>query len=71
MCGNSPHAVTISNWLIGKGFQDYLKGVSTEKLAERELERYLVPAFEHPDALIGLEALVKRQFPEFRRSYPF
>ncbi|UCF79071.1 MAG: enoyl-CoA hydratase/isomerase family protein [Candidatus Eiseniibacteriota bacterium] len=68
---NSPHAVAISDWLISKGFDDHLKGVSTEKLAERELENYLVPTFEHPDALIGLEALVNRRFPEFRRSYPF
>jgi 3-hydroxyacyl-CoA dehydrogenase len=68
---NSPNAVTVSDWLISKGFEDYLKGVSTERLAERELENYLVPIFEHPDALIGLEALVKRRFPEFRRRYPF
>jgi 3-hydroxyacyl-CoA dehydrogenase len=68
---NSPNAVAISNWLISKGFEDFLKGVSTEKLAQRELENYLVSIFQHPDALIGLEALVKRRFPEFRRSYPF
>jgi len=71
VCANSPNAVTVSNLLISRGFEDYLKGVSTEKLAERELQNYLVPIFEHPDALIGLEALVNRQFPEFKRNYPF
>lgn len=67
----SPNAVHISNWLISKGFRDYLDGVDTEVLAKRELDKYLLEAFEHPDALEGLMAMTERRFPEFNREYPF
>jgi hypothetical protein len=67
----SPNAVWTADWLISKGFDDFLKGVDNEKLARYELEEHLVPVFRHPDALIGLEALMSRDFPEFRRRYPF
>lgn len=71
MAACSPNAVWAADWLIGKGFDDFLKGVDNEELARYELEEHLVPVFRHPDALIGLEALMSRDFPEFRRRYPF
>ncbi|MFQ6082080.1 MAG: 3-hydroxyacyl-CoA dehydrogenase/enoyl-CoA hydratase family protein [Candidatus Aminicenantia bacterium] len=71
VANNSPNAVWIANWLISKGFDDFLKGENIEKLAQRELEEYLIPTFQHPDAIIGLRALTERKFPEFKRTYPF
>jgi len=67
----SPNAVWTANWLISKGFDDFLKGVDNESLAQYELEEHLISTFKHPDALIGLEALMSRGFPAFRRRYPF
>lgn len=71
VANNSPNAVWISNWLISKGFEDFLKGVDTKTIAERELNDYLVPTFMHPDATVGLTSLLERKFPEFPRKYPF
>ncbi len=68
---NSPNAVWVSNWLIGKGFEDYMNGVDLDESAEYELDNYLIEIFKHPDAYAGLKALVERKFPEFRRRYPF
>ncbi len=67
----SPNAVWTANWLISKGFDGFLKGVDNESLAQYELEEHLISTFKHPDALIGLEALMSRGFPAFRRRYPF
>ncbi|MFQ5869333.1 MAG: 3-hydroxyacyl-CoA dehydrogenase/enoyl-CoA hydratase family protein [Candidatus Zixiibacteriota bacterium] len=67
----SPNAVWTANWLISKGFDGFLKGVDNESMAQYELEEHLIPTFKHPDALIGLEALMSREFPAFRRRYPF
>ncbi len=67
----SPNAVHVANWLISKGFKDFIEGTDTEKLAERELDKYLMDIFEHPDAIEGLTAMVERRFPEFNRTYPF
>ncbi|MFC1563694.1 3-hydroxyacyl-CoA dehydrogenase/enoyl-CoA hydratase family protein [candidate division KSB1 bacterium] len=67
----SPNAVNLTDWLISKGFKDYLDGVDTDTLAKRELDKYLQEVFEHPDALEGLKAMVERRFPEFNREYPF
>ncbi|MFC1493100.1 3-hydroxyacyl-CoA dehydrogenase/enoyl-CoA hydratase family protein [candidate division KSB1 bacterium] len=68
---SSPNAVHVANWLISKGFKDFLDGVDTEVLAKRELDKYLLEVFEHPDALEGLTAMTERHFPEFNREYPF
>ena len=67
----SPNAVNTANWLISKGFKDFMAGIDTDKLAERELDKHLVEVFEHPDALEGLSALTERRFPEFNRTFPF
>ena len=66
----SPHAVWISNHLISRGFEGFLNGVDNELLATFELDYYLAQVFEHPDALIGLNAMINGQFPEFKRRYP-
>ncbi|MEW6455616.1 MAG: 3-hydroxyacyl-CoA dehydrogenase NAD-binding domain-containing protein [Acidobacteriota bacterium] len=68
---NSPNAVWTANWLISKGFNDFLNGKSLDEVARWELDGYLIPTFQHPDALEGLTALVERRFPEFKRTYPF
>ncbi len=68
---NSPHAVSVANYLISRGFQGYLSGVDNEELAGFELEHHLRQVFEHPDALIGLEAAVQGKVARFRRRYPF
>ena len=68
---NSPNAVWVSNWLIGKGFDDYMNGIELDDSAEYELDNYLIEIFKHPDAYAGLKALVERKFPEFRRRFPF
>ncbi|RKY89946.1 hypothetical protein DRQ09_00335 [candidate division KSB1 bacterium] len=67
----SPNAVYIANWLISRGFKDFMDGVPLEKLADRELDEYLVQVFKHPDALEGMSAMVERRFPEFNRNFPF
>ncbi len=71
VANNSPHAVQASDALISQGFAGFLKGKSLDELAKRELDYYMIPAFEHPDALEGLTALVERRFPEFNRMLPF
>ena len=68
---NSPNAVWVSNWLISKGFDDYMKGVDLEESAQHELDKFLEDTFRHPDAYAGLKALVERRFPVFPRRYPF
>ncbi len=70
VASNSPNAVWISDLLISKGFEGFLNGVDNDTLAEFELEHYLAQVFEHPDAMIGLSAMVKGKFPEFKRRYP-
>jgi len=70
VANNSPNAVWISNYLISRGFENYLNGIDNNMLAEFELEHYLQQIFEHPDALIGLEAVVKGKQAEFKRRYP-
>jgi len=71
VANNSPHAVQVADWLISKGFGDFLKGKSSDEMAQWELDWCLIPTFQHPDALEGLTALVERRFPEFNRQYPF
>lgn len=70
VANNSPHAVWIANYLIGRGFDGFLRGVNNDELAAFELEHFLEQVFEYPDALIGLEAMVNGCFPDFRRRYP-
>ncbi len=70
VAGNSPNAVWVANHLISRGFEGYLNGIENDALAEFELSHYLRQVFEHPDALIGLEAMVQGRSPEFRRRYP-
>jgi enoyl-CoA hydratase/carnithine racemase len=67
---NSPNAVFISNFLISRGFENFLNGVDNDSLALFELEHYLKQVFEHPDALIGMEAMMNGKFAEFKRRYP-
>jgi len=71
VAANSPNAVWVSNWLIGKGFDDYMKGVDLDESAAYELEHHLEEIFKHPDAMVGLKAMLSRKFPEFERRYPF
>ncbi len=68
---NSPHAVYTANWLISKGFDDFLKGRSLDERAQWELENHLVLTLQHPDALEGLTAFMEKRFPKFNRRYPF
>jgi len=65
---NSPHAVNVANRLISQGFEDYLKGKSLNERAQRELENWLIPSFEHADALEGLKASVERRSPKFSQK---
>ncbi len=71
VANNSLHAAFMADWLISRGFAEFLQGKSIEELARWELENYLLLFFRHPDALEGLTALVERRFPEFNRRYPF
>ena len=71
VANNSFFAVVVSDLLISKGFDDFLKGVSQKDSDKWELDNYLQITFEHPDALEGLTALVERRFPEFNRLFPF
>jgi len=64
---NSPHAVQVAERLISKGFDDFLKGKSLDEAAQWELDNYLIPTFQHPDALEGLTALVERRSPAFKQ----
>lgn len=68
---SSPHAVCLTNYLISRGFRQYLRGVDNDTLAAWELDHHLASVFEHPDALIGLEAVTRGAFPEFTVRYPF
>ena len=68
VANNSPHAVEVSNLLITKGFNDFLKGKSLDELAQWELDNYLLPVFKHPDALEGLTAMVEQRTPEFNQK---
>ncbi len=70
VANNSPHAVWTSNFLLSRGFNGCMNGIDNEELAAFELDQYLGQVFEHPDALIGLEAMVRGTFPEFARRYP-
>lgn len=70
VANNSPHAVDVSDRLINRGFSHYLKGKTLDERAQWELDYFLIPTFQHPDALEGLTALVERRFPEFNRRYP-
>ena len=68
VANNSPHAVRVANCLIRKGFDDYLQGKSLDERAQWELDYYLIPTFQHPDALEGLTALVTRRKPQFKHK---
>jgi 3-hydroxyacyl-CoA dehydrogenase/enoyl-CoA hydratase/carnithine racemase len=70
VANNSPHAVYVAERLISQGFDLFLKGKPQDEIAKWELDYFLVPTFQHPDALEGLKALVERRFPEFNRMYP-
>ncbi|MFP4081584.1 MAG: 3-hydroxyacyl-CoA dehydrogenase NAD-binding domain-containing protein [Candidatus Aminicenantes bacterium] len=70
VANNSPHAVFISDCLINHGFEGCLEGKSLDERAQWELDHFLIPTFQHPDALEGLSALTERRFPEFNRRYP-
>ncbi|MFQ5721763.1 MAG: 3-hydroxyacyl-CoA dehydrogenase/enoyl-CoA hydratase family protein [Candidatus Aminicenantales bacterium] len=65
---NSPQAIQVADWLIRKGFSDYLEGKSLEERADWELNYYLIKTFQHPDALEGLTALLARRKPQFGRQ---
>jgi enoyl-CoA hydratase/3-hydroxyacyl-CoA dehydrogenase len=71
VANNSLQAVFMADWLISKGFDDFLKEKSLQESAQWELDNYLLLFFRHPDALEGLTALVERRFPEFNRRFPF
>ncbi|MCX6646044.1 MAG: 3-hydroxyacyl-CoA dehydrogenase NAD-binding domain-containing protein [bacterium] len=71
VAANSPNAVWVSNWLISKGFDDYMKGVDLDVSASYELNQHLEEIFKHPDAMVGLKAMLSRKFPVFPRRYPF
>lgn len=68
---NSPHALQVANRLISQGFDEYLKGISLDERAQWELENWLIPTFQHPDALEGLTAFVQRRTPNFNQKHPF
>jgi enoyl-CoA hydratase/carnithine racemase len=68
---NSPHAVAVADWLIGKGFADGKNGATMDERAAYELETHLEAVFEHPDAREGLSAMLDRRAPRFARRYPF
>ncbi|HLB00229.1 MAG TPA: enoyl-CoA hydratase/isomerase family protein, partial [Bacteroidota bacterium] len=68
---NSPNAVGAADHLLSRGFRGYLDGEDNDALAAFELDHFLVPVFRHPDARIGIEALLDGKFPEFKRRYPF
>jgi 3-hydroxyacyl-CoA dehydrogenase/enoyl-CoA hydratase/carnithine racemase len=70
VASNSPNAVWMANYLVSRGFECHLNGIDNDTLAEFELNHYLQQVFEHPDALIGLEAVVQGRSPEFKRRYP-
>ncbi len=70
VANNSPNAVWVSNVLLSRGFDGFMSGKDADELAAFELEHHLGQVFEHPDALIGLEAIVNGRFPEFTRRYP-
>ncbi|MGD2295465.1 MAG: 3-hydroxyacyl-CoA dehydrogenase NAD-binding domain-containing protein [Candidatus Aminicenantes bacterium] len=68
---NSFHAVVVSDLLICKGFDGFLKGISMDDRARWELDNCLRIVLEHPDALEGLSAFLQKKSPEFRRRFPF
>ncbi len=70
VASNSPNAVWAANQLISRGFEGFLNGIENDALADFELGHYLRQVFEHPDALIGLEAMIEGKSPEFKRRYP-
>lgn len=70
VAANSPHAVWVTNYLISRGFEGFMNGINSDTLAEFELTYYLGQIFEHPDGLIGLEAVIKGKPAQFRRRYP-
>lgn len=71
VANSSFHAVCVADWLISKGFEDFLKGKSQDELAKYELDHYFMLTFQHPDALEGLTAFTERRIPKFNREYPF
>jgi enoyl-CoA hydratase/carnithine racemase len=71
VAANSPNAVSTAAHLLARGFRGYLDGEDNDTLAKFELDHFLVPVFQHPDALIGIDALLAGKFPEFKRRYPF
>ncbi len=70
VAANSPNAVWVTQYLISRGFEGFLNGADNERLAAFELEHHLRQTFEHPDAFLGLVAMLKGRFPNFARRYP-
>lgn len=68
---NSPFAVARADWLINSACDRHLLGIPNDDIAAYELERHLGEIFRHPDALAGLEAVMRGAFPSFQRRYPF
>ncbi len=71
VANNSFYAVCLADFLISRGLDEFLKGKPLDEMSQWELDHFLVPTFQHPDALEGLTALVERRFPEFNRKYTF
>jgi hypothetical protein len=46
VANNSFHAACVSEWLISRGFDEFLKGISLDELAQYELENYLELTFQ-------------------------
>ena len=65
VAANSPHAVSLSNELIGLAIRDFREGKSLQETADFELKNYLHRVFEHPDGLEGLSALLERRRASF------
>jgi hypothetical protein len=48
-----------------------MNGISNDVIADYELNNHLGEIFAHPDALSGLEAIMRGAFPVFNHRYPF
>lgn len=67
----SPFAIERASWLINSSFEKYMNGISNDVIADYELKNHLGEIFEHPDALNGLESMMRGAFPVFSHRYPF
>ncbi len=68
---NSPFAVARADWLVNAACDMHLHGAGNDAIAAYELDHHLGEVFRHPDALAGLEAVMRGAFPSFQRRYPF